>query len=120
MTYTPHQAVIQAASEVFEIGPKDLLGHSRIHDIAHARQAAVYAMRQLRAGMSTGMIGRLFDRDRATVIHAERVTQERIDADDAFAGKVDQMVVRAQELCAPAVMFGPRGNPEFKTRRTSV
>lgn len=69
------KAAQQAASE-FGCAPADIFGACRFRQIARARQYAMWLLRE--QGFSFPEIGRRFDRDHSTVIHAVRAHAERI------------------------------------------
>lgn len=62
-------AVLRAASEVAEESTADLRGLSRRRPLVQWRQVTMSAIREL-TGMSYPALGRMFDRDHKTVMHA--------------------------------------------------
>lgn len=62
----------------YKISLADIEGPSRVAPVARARQMAMFlARKHTEHGLKA--IGRAFGRDHTTVLHAERVTQQRID-----------------------------------------
>ena len=65
------------------VTPKELLGAGRCRRVAHARQYAMWKLRQVRNGEHAkyplAEIGRVFKRDHATVIFAIRRVEKRLE-----------------------------------------
>ena len=77
--------ILSATARHYGLMPVDLVGSSRRRTIALARGIAMHLARQL-CGESLAGIGRRFNgRDHTTVLHAIRVTQERIERDQVIA-----------------------------------
>ena len=75
----------------FNVSVSDMLGKRRTHNIAFARQVAMYLTRKFTA-CSYPEIGALFGgRDHSTVIHAHKVITERITKDEELAGSVKSL-----------------------------
>lgn len=84
--------ILTATSRHFGLVPDDLIGTSRRRTIAVARGIAMHLARQL-CGESLAGIGRRFSgRDHTTVMHAIRVTQERIERDPRVAEDFEAIV----------------------------
>jgi chromosomal replication initiator protein len=83
-------AIALKVAAAFDVKPKDLRGPSRLRTILVARQVAMYLAHDA-AGFSLPAVGRAFDRDHTTVLHAVRKVRERIDGDKTFAGRVKQL-----------------------------
>ncbi len=89
--YTPRtkpdlttEYIQRTIAERYGVSISDLLGKRRTQNIAHTRQIAMYLCRRL-TGCSYPEIGALFGgRDHSTVIHAFRVMDERMQADEIF------------------------------------
>lgn len=75
--------LIQRVAEFFCIPESDILGPSRSATVARARQVAMYLMR-IETGASYTRIGRAFNRDHTTAIHAVRETGRRMERDAEF------------------------------------
>jgi chromosomal replication initiator protein len=88
---TTPERILAAVSERFGVRPESLAGKRRTQTIAVPRQVAMYLMRHL-TELSLVEIGRMFGgRDHSTVIHACRAVAERIQGDDSFRDKVNQL-----------------------------
>ncbi len=81
----------------FGLAAADLQGKSRKQAVARARAMAMYLARRLTSATITD-IGRHFGRDHTTVIHACRVSQERIRTDAAVRQVADTLT---RKLTAP-------------------
>ena len=89
---TPRVADIQAAvCERFDVAPIEMTSHRRGKAVARPRQIAMYLAREL-TPLSLPAIGRFFgDREHSTVIHACRVTEQRIKDDREFANIIARL-----------------------------
>ena len=73
--WTPTQkrrALIAEIAERHEVSLADVLGPSRFQHVVRARFAAIRAVRQRYPEMSLPQLGRLFNRDHTTILHALR------------------------------------------------
>lgn len=59
----------------------DIVGSSREKPITRARQLAMWEVRKRRPNLSTTQIGKIFNRDHTTVIHALQKIQKEKDAE---------------------------------------
>ena len=75
-TYTPDYIITKIA-DYFNISPEDILGKSKIKNIANARQIAVYLIRKL-TGLTLEDIGKVFDRDHSTILHSIRKVEDSL------------------------------------------
>ncbi|MQX36848.1 helix-turn-helix domain-containing protein [Roseospira navarrensis] len=91
-------AIIDATAEAWGVTRRDLLADRRAQNLAVPRQAAMTLARDLTMA-SLPVIGRAFDRDHTTVLHAVRRTAERAARDPAIAARMD--AVRARLTSAP-------------------
>ncbi len=87
-------AIVLKVAATFDVKPKELKGPSRLRTVMLARQVAMYLAHDV-AKFSLPVVGRAFDRDHTTVLHAVRKVRDRMAADGAFAGSVRQL---AEEL----------------------
>ncbi len=87
---SPEQ-IQRLVGERFSIGLSDIIGKRRTQNIALARQVAMYLCRKLTPS-SYPEIGALFGgRDHSTVIHANKVIEERIRTDEEFARDIQSI-----------------------------
>ena len=77
-------------AEHFKVSPADILSPRRDRDIARPRQVAMYLAKQLTT-RSLPEIGRKFNRDHTTVIHAVRTIETLVARDNAMARDVDAL-----------------------------
>lgn len=84
--------ILSATARHYGLVPDDLVGSSRRRTVAVARGIAMHLAREL-CGESLAAIGRRFSgRDHTTVMHAIRVTQERIEGDPGLAQDCDAIL----------------------------
>lgn len=72
-----HQ-IAQAVARAHKLTMKDLTGGRRSRNIAWARQEAMWHIKE-HTKLSLPQIGRMFNRDHTTVLHALRVHKERME-----------------------------------------
>ena len=77
-------------AEYFNISVKELQSSRRARTVARPRQIAMYLAKQL-TSRSLPEIGRKFDRDHTTVMHAVRKVEELIVEDSSLAENVDDL-----------------------------
>jgi len=73
--WTPTQERLDLIAEIAEqhdVSLADVIGPSRFRHIINARFAAIRAVRQRYPEMSLPQLGRLFNRDHTTILHALR------------------------------------------------
>ena len=77
-------------AEYFSISVKEMQSSRRARNVARPRQIAMYLAKQL-TSRSLPEIGRKFDRDHTTVMHAVRKVEELIVEDTSLAESVDAL-----------------------------
>ena len=77
-------------AEYFNISVKEMQSSRRARTVARPRQVAMYLAKQL-TSRSLPEIGRKFDRDHTTVMHAVRKVEELILEDSSVAENVDAL-----------------------------
>ena len=77
-------------AEYFNISVKEMQSSRRARNVARPRQIAMYLAKQL-TSRSLPEIGRKFDRDHTTVMHAVRKVEELIVEDTALAESVNAL-----------------------------
>lgn len=69
---SPMRALITRIAEDHGLTYADMIGKSRRKHIVQARHEAIWAVRDARPDMSLPQIGRLFHKDRTSILHALR------------------------------------------------
>jgi len=82
--------VFSAVFKKYNIPKEEVIGKKRNKEIVRARHIAVYLIREI-TEMSYPNIGKLFDRDHATVMASLDVVKKRITADPLFAMDIENM-----------------------------
>jgi len=80
----------RTVSEFYDIRLADMVGNRRPQSIALPRQVAMYLCREL-TSYSSPVIGELFHRNHATVLHAEQAIRERLAASPEFQREVNSL-----------------------------
>jgi len=88
-----HELIISTISEYFDITYEQMTSKTRIREISYARQIAMYFIRRL-SGYSLAMAGGLFQRDHATVLHAERTIKNLYQVDKKIEHDVNELLTR--------------------------
>lgn len=83
VTPSVKQWAVEAAAAAYKVHPRDIEGRSRLRPYAHARQYAMWLLRQRRKPNGEGKhgfadIGRAFGRDHTTVVHAINAVEARM------------------------------------------
>lgn len=103
--------IVAAASEVFGVSERDILGPDRTAHFVRARQACFLVAHET-VGLSMPVIGRLMNRDHTTVSFGVRRAQALAKADPDYAEEVQRLTRVAG---APVFLRGAR--PVFRTSR---
>ena len=80
-------------AEVFGLRPDDLIARCRTKKVTFPRQVAMYLARKL-TGASFPQIGRAFNRDHATVLHAYRRVKESLRQNTALVDALARLTER--------------------------
>lgn len=81
--------VVRLVSDLTGIPADKIMGPIRRKDVAHARQSAMYILREL-TPMSTSEVARIFGKsDHTTVMYAVQIVKHRIDSgEDEFTSRI--------------------------------
>lgn len=98
MRRLPRSVVMRAVEDAIagtDVGPREVFSPTQAHRVAHCRQAAMVRLRAFSGEdgkplYSLPEIGRAFDRDHTTVIHALRQYSRRIHRQSENGGQVPQ------------------------------
>ena len=85
------RAAVEAVSNVTGVKRRHILGKRRFRRYADARQMAMQLVRQSTKLTVTG-IGRLFDRDHSTVIHASNSVKNLMGISDNYRDEFNQIL----------------------------
>jgi chromosomal replication initiator protein len=94
------ERIIQETSNFFGMSTHDLRGPGRGRALVHARQTAMYLCREL-TGLTLVSIGKIFDRDHTTVMHAVHRTRARIAEHRRYYDQIAELTVRITEIRPP-------------------
>jgi len=83
--------VIKYVSREMKVSERQLLGKSRIMEIARARQIAMYLSREFTNSSLINIGYHLGRRDHTTVIHACRTIEKNMKKDNEFAKRISRM-----------------------------
>lgn len=91
------ELIQKLVAERFNVSINDLIGKRRTQNIAFARHVAMHICRRL-TGCSYPEIGALFGgRDHSTVIHANRVIDERRKSDSNINSSVEELIRKLKQ-----------------------
>lgn len=92
-------SILTVCARYFDIPRGQLLSRRRTHDIVHPRQIAIYIARTM-TDCSLLHLGRLFGGyDHTTILHAIQITKKRMDADEAIAATVNEIMADVRRFC---------------------
>jgi hypothetical protein len=89
------KAILGASAERYGLKVEDLLGRSRLMNVAHARQIAMYLCRNS-TPLSLPRIGAIFGRDHTTVLHGCRA----VTSSFRLVGVAEEIAAAAQAALA--------------------
>ena len=81
----------------FNVRMEDFNAKKKTQSIAWPRQIAMYLATEL-TELSLPEIGREFNRDHSTVLHARDVVKDKIEADPFFSAEINQIVADVQAV----------------------
>jgi chromosomal replication initiator protein len=84
--------VLQQVCAVFGVSRRELLSPSRLGRVLLPRQVAMYVLRQ--AGWSLPRLARAFARDHATILHACRKVEQRLQTDASLCAALRRVQAR--------------------------
>jgi chromosomal replication initiator protein len=106
--------IIETVAIFYGYTTQELLSASRTKTLTQARQAAMWLSRQL-TDLSLPAIGRAFDRDHTTVMHAARSVQNMVDTDPLTARLLTDITKVIKRQAAMNALRGARMNPPRRT-----
>ncbi len=98
-------AIQKKISEYYKISTRDMTSKRRAREIARPRQVAMYISKEL-TSRSLPEIGRRFDRDHSTVIHAIKTVRTLMNRDHAFRDEVTHIKHIVAQGTGPGIRFG--------------
>jgi len=90
------EAIRDYVARQFDTPVEDLLSKSRKRAVTFPRQVAMYLARKL-TGEGLNDIGKAFNRDHSTVVHAIRVISEAINRNGSVRGQIELLTDRIQK-----------------------
>ncbi len=88
--------IFSAVEKKFNVKKSDLVGKSRVKEIANARHLAIYLIRDL-TEMSYPNIGKIFNRDHTTIIASEEIIRKKLLSDRTFEITLNEIVKEVRE-----------------------
>lgn len=80
-------SIIQFICNYFQVERSELEGRSRVRRLAVPRSLCMFFLRK-RTGMTYSEIGRIFDRDHTSVIHAINTIEDLVDSKDKILNTI--------------------------------
>ena len=80
----------------YSVKKAELSGKSRVKEIANARHIAIYLIRNI-TEMSLPNIGKLFNRDHATVMSSIDNVESRINSSSQFEAEINELIKEIKE-----------------------
>jgi chromosomal replication initiator protein len=80
--------IVKLVEEDFDVTLESMKGSTRLRSIVIPRQTIMWLIRNTMRNMTTVSIGKLFDRDHATVIHACRAIDNQIQTDIGYRNRL--------------------------------
>ena len=81
--------IMDTVAQHFEISLKEMKSKSRQRIFIDARSLAIYFIKEQSLGLTLSEIGRLFNIDHCTVVHAYKKSKTLIEVDAEFRGHKD-------------------------------
>ena len=88
--------IFAAVEKKYNVKKAELSGKSRVKEIANARHIAIYLIRSI-TEMSLPNIGKLFNRDHATVMSSIDNVESRINSSAQFEAEINEIIKEIKE-----------------------
>ncbi len=88
--------IFSAIDRKYNVKKADLVGKSRVKEIANARHISIYLIRTL-TEMSLPNIGKIFNRDHATVMSSIDNVEKRLDSSQQFEAEINEIMKEIRE-----------------------
>ena len=88
--------IFAAVEKKYNVKKAELSGKSRVKEIANARHIAIYLIRNI-TEMSLPNIGKLFNRDHATVMSSIDNVESRINSSSQFEAEINELIKEIKE-----------------------
>ena len=88
--------IFSAIEKKYDVGKTELIGKSRVKDVAQARHVAIYLVRTI-TEMSLPNIGKLFNRDHSTVISSIDTIEKKISSSPAIEIEINELIKEIKE-----------------------
>ena len=88
--------IFSAIEKKYNVSKAELVGKSRVKEIAQARHVAIYLIRSI-VEMSQQNIGKMFNRDHATVISSIEVIEKRRASSNEFERELNNLIKEIKE-----------------------
>ena len=88
--------IFSAIEKKYDVGKAELVGKSRVKDVAQARHIAIYLVRTI-TEMSLPNIGKLFNRDHSTVISSIDAIEKKISSSPAIEIEINELIKEIKE-----------------------
>lgn len=92
------KAIIDTTAAVLMLSPYDLIGNSQKREIVDARYIAMHLILRYNPKMTLRIVGKVFTRNHATVIHARATVNNLLRFNKYFKGVYEQVNKRLPEL----------------------
>ncbi len=88
--------IFAAIEKKYDVSKSDLVGKSRVKDVAQARHIAIYLIRTI-TEMSLPNIGKLFNRDHSTIISSIDTIEKKIASSPAVEIEINDLIKEIKE-----------------------
>lgn len=88
--------IFSAVEKKYNVKKSDLTGKSRVKEIASARHVTIYLIREL-TEMSYPNIGKIFNRNHATIIASEDIVRKKLMTDRSFEPVLNEIIKEVRE-----------------------
>lgn len=85
-------AVLKTVCECLQVPTSAVLSKSRIREVVDARHFVMWIMCRQPSRLTYGKIGKMMNRDHATVLHAKRKVDEVVSVDPLFRRKFNLVI----------------------------
>jgi chromosomal replication initiator protein len=88
--------IFAAIEKKYDVTRQELTGNSRVKNVAQARHVAIYLIKTI-TDISYPSIGRIFNRNHATVISSVEVIKKKISTSPAVEIEISELIKEIKE-----------------------
>lgn len=116
--------IMEVVAQVLTIKPSSIYKVSRERELVVARQYAFWCIMALHPRLTLQGMGRLFNRDHATIIHAKKSFYNQVETSDEYYRDLDLIVkalkIKGIDITVPFITLSNQRNKAINERKAKL